>query len=115
MWIPIRTASRTPWSWTSCGIARPHRRQQLQASPHGALGIVLMRLRIAEVDEQAIAQVLGDMALVALDDSRCGLLVGAHHRAEVFGVELPGEACGVGQVTEQHRELAAFGVGGGVG
>ena len=90
-------------------IERPHRRQQLQAGAHGALGIVLMRLRIAEVDEQPIPQILGDMALVALDDRRRGLLVGAHHRAEVFRVELPGEARGVGQVTEQHRELAAFG------
>ena len=51
-----------------------------------------MRLRIAKVDEQAIAQILGNMPVKALDDGRAGGLIGAHHLAEVFRVELPGEA-----------------------
>ena len=37
-------------------IERPHGLQHAQASTHGTLGIVLMRLGIAKVDEQAIAQ-----------------------------------------------------------
>ena len=92
------------------GVEYPQGLQYAQSGAHGALGIVLMRLRIAEVDEQPVPQVLGDMALVALDDGRRRLLVSAHHRAEVFRVELPGEARGVDQVTEQHGELAAFGL-----
>ena len=70
-----------------------------------------MRLGIAKVDQQAIAQILGNMALEALDDLGTGLLIGAHHLAVVFRVELAGEAGGVHQIAEQHRELAAFGVG----
>ena len=40
------------------------------------------------------------------------VLVGAHDLAQVFRVELAGEAGGVHQVTEQHGELAAFGLTG---
>ena len=89
------------------------RRQGLhhaEPAAHCPLRIVFMRLRIAKVHQQPVAEILRDMAFVALDDGRRRLLVSAHHHAEVFRVELPGEARGVGQVTEQHRELAAFGL-----
>jgi hypothetical protein len=77
---------------------------------HGAPGVVFMRHRIAKVDQQPIAEVLCDMAFVTLDDRGRGLLVGADHGAQVFGVELAGELRGAHQVAEQHRELAAFGL-----
>jgi hypothetical protein len=51
------------------------------------------------------------MAIEALHDLRPGLLVSTHHLAPVFRVELPGKPGGAYQVAEQHRELAAFGVG----
>jgi hypothetical protein len=50
------------------------------------------------------------MALILPNDLGGGLLVGADHGAQVFGVELAGERRGAHQVTEQHRELAAFGL-----
>ena len=93
------------------GRQRPHRLQNAQAGAHGALRVIFMRLRIAKVDEQAIAQVLGHMPGKALDHGDAGGLVGADHLAEVFGIELPGQAGRIGQVAEQHRELAAFGLG----
>ena len=71
------------------GRQRPHRLQHAQAGAHGALRVIFMRLRIAKVDEQAIAQVLGDMPSKALDHGDAGGLVGADHLAEVFGIELP--------------------------
>ena len=77
-----------------------------QARVHRAPGIVFMGRGIAKIDQQAIAEVLGDMARVVLDDLGRGLLVGAHHGAPVFGVELAGELGGAHQVTEQHRELS---------
>jgi hypothetical protein len=69
--------------------------------------------RVANIDQQPIAEVLGNMALILPNDLGRGLLVGAHHGAQVFGVELAGELRGAHQVTEQHRELAAFGLWGG--
>ena len=57
-----------------------------QAGVHGAPGIVFMGRGVAKIDQQPIAEILGDMARVVLDDLGRGLLVGAHHRAQVFGV-----------------------------
>ena len=75
------------------------------------MGVIFVCQGVAEVDEQAIAQILGDMALKAGDHFGAGVLIGSDDLAQVFRVELAGEGRGVHQVTEQHRELAAFGVG----
>ena len=79
-----------------------------QAGVHRAPGLVFMGRGVAKIDQQPIAEILGDMTLVVLDDLGRGLLVGAHHGAQVFGVELAGELRGAHQVTEQHRELPSF-------
>ena len=79
-----------------------------QAGVHGAPGLVFMGRGVAKIDQQPIAEILGDMTRVVLDDLGRGLLVGAHHGAQVFGVELAGELCGAHQVAEQHRELPSF-------
>jgi hypothetical protein len=70
-----------------------------------------VRQRIPEVDEQAIAEILRDMALKAGDHPGAGLLIGPHYLAQVFWVELAGQRRRVHQVTKQHGELAAFSVG----
>src|SRR6266446_1505990 len=67
-----------------------------------------MRLGIAKIDEQPIAEILGNMAVKALDDLGTGGLVGAHDLPQVFWVELAREDSGVYQVTEHHGELTAF-------
>jgi hypothetical protein len=70
-----------------------------------------MRQGVAEVDEQAIAEILGDMSLKAGDHLGADLLIGPHHCTEIFRVELAGESGRVHQVTEQDGELAAFRLG----
>ena len=92
VWMPIRTARRTPCVLHQAGIQRPHGLQDAQAGAHGTLRVIFMRLRIAKVDEQAIAQILRNMPVKALDDLGTGGLVGAHDLAQVFGVELPAES-----------------------
>src|SRR4029450_440443 len=69
-----------------------------------------MRQWVAEVDEQAITEILGDMPIIASDYLGAGVLIGPHHLAQLFRVELAGEHGRVHQVTEQHSELAAFGI-----
>ena len=85
-----------------------HRLDHRQAGPHGALRVVFVRQRIAKVDQQAIAQVLRNVPVEALDDRGTGGLVGSHHGAVVLRVEVPGQRCRVHQVAEQDGELAAF-------
>ena len=67
---------------------------------HSTPGIVLMSTWVAKVDEQAIAQILRDVPLKALDDRSGGLLVGTHHLTQVFGVELLAQSSGVDQIAE---------------
>ena len=50
-------------------IQRAHGFQNAQPGAHGALGIVLMRLGIAKVHQQAIAQILRDMPIKAPETS----------------------------------------------
>ena len=64
-----------------------------------------MRLGIAKVHQQAVAQILCNIPVEALDDLGAGLLVRAYDVTPVFRVELPGQAGRVHQVAEQHREL----------
>ena len=92
-------------------VQHRHGLYNAQSGAHGALRIVFVGLRIAKVDEQAVAQILRDRPGKALDDGGAGGVVGTQHLAQVFGIELPGEAGRVGQIAEHHGELAAFGVG----
>ena len=74
------------------GIELSHGLDHAQPGPHRPLRIVFMRQGIAKVDQQAIAEILGDMPLKALDHLGAGVLIGPHHLAQVFRVELAGEA-----------------------
>jgi hypothetical protein len=90
------------------GVELRHGFHHAQPSPHGPLRVIFVRPGIAEVDEQAITEILGDMPLKAGDHRGTGRLIGTHHFAQLLRVELAGEGGRVHQVTEQHGELAAF-------
>jgi hypothetical protein len=89
-----------------------HRIDGPEARSHGALRIVLVCQGRAKVYQQAIAEVLGDVAVEALDHLSARSLVHPDHRAVVLRVEPSGEGGGVHQVAEQHGQLPAFGVRG---
>ena len=44
-------------------------------SPHGPFGVMLVRLRIAEIGEHPVAHVLGDEAPIARDQRRAALMI----------------------------------------
>ena len=92
VWIPRRTASCTPRSCARRVLSCPRASTHPQPGPHGPLGVIFVRQGVAEVDEQAIAEILGDMPLKAGDHLGAGVLIGPHHLAQVFRVELAGEA-----------------------
>ena len=68
-----------------------------------------MRLRVAKVDEQAIAQILRHIAIEGLDRRHRGPLVGAHHGPVVFWIKPLSEARRVDQIAEQYRQRPPFG------
>jgi hypothetical protein len=69
-------------------VQSPHGVENAQCCPHGPLGIVFVGLRIAKIDQQAIAEILGNGSVKVLDDCSAGGLIGAHNLAQVFRVEL---------------------------
>src|SRR5215471_18904289 len=80
-----------------------------KTSAYGSLGIIFVRLGIAKIYEHTITQILGDMAIKALDDLSTGGVIGLNYFAQVFRVKLARERCRVHEVTEHDGELAAFG------
>ena len=80
------------------------RKRGVRGAPCG----VLVRARIAEVDEDAVAEILRDVAVEALDRLDARRLVGADDFAEVLEVELPGERRRLDEVAEEDRELASL-------
>ena len=81
---------------------------QLQPGPHRPLGVVLVRLRIAEVHEHAIAHVLRYEPAEALHSLGDALLIGGDDLAQVLRVHT-GRECGrTDKVREHHRDLTAL-------
>jgi hypothetical protein len=87
--------------------------EQCQARMQGAPGVVFMRLRPTKIDQEAISQLLRNMAAVALDHCCTDGVIPSKDVVEVFGVEPPGEGGRVHHVTKQHGELPTFGPRGG--
>ena len=63
---------------------------QFQPSPHRSLGVILMSVRIAEVDENTVAHVLCYEPAEALDRLGDALLIGRNDLAKVFRVHTTG-------------------------
>ena len=55
-----------------------HRRDQLQSRPHCPLGVVLVGLRIAEIHENAVAQIFRHEPAEAVDGRGDAFLVGGN-------------------------------------
>ena len=81
-----------------------------QAGPDRALGLVLVRLRPAEVGEHAVAHVLGDVAPRSADHPGAAFLVGADHLAHVLGIEPADSSVEPTRSHEHHRQLAPLGL-----
>ena len=88
---------------------RPDRFHQAQPGPNGALGVVLVRHRIPEVGQDAVAQILGDVTPELLDDGRACRQVGPDESPKVLGIQLSGDRRGSDEVGEQHGHASALG------
>ena len=71
-----------------------------------------MGLRVAEIYEEPVAQILRNMAFEPSDDGGGGVLVGANDIAHLLGVEGGGERRRSDEIAEHDGELAAFGLRG---
>jgi hypothetical protein len=71
----------------STGLQARHRSCYFQPRPHRPLGIVLMCLRIAEIDQHPVAHEFGDKAVIARDDAGNRVLIDAELLAQLLGIE----------------------------
>ena len=108
--MPIRTASSTPGGLRDRGIQLRHRVDDIETRPHRTLGLVLMGARVAEINEDAVAHVLRDKAVVMPDRGTAPALIRRDDIAQIFGVHPGGECRRSHQVAEHHGQLAALGL-----
>ena len=101
-----RMAERTTRLDRAGGRQHPH---DLEPGAHRALGIVLMRGRIAEIDQNAIADEAGGKTFVMLHNADAGFAEARDHVAHVFRVELHRERSGIHHVTKHGGELTPLG------
>ena len=87
---------------------RAHTVDRGEARAQRPLGVVVVRLRVAEVGEDAVAQVLRDVPAEALDGARGRALIRADDLAQVLGIELRRQLGRAHEVAEEDRELPAF-------
>src|SRR6266481_6915751 len=58
-----------------------------QARPHGALSVVFVSSRIAEINQDTVAHILGDIAVELGDLLGNGGVIGAEHLAQILWIE----------------------------
>ena len=105
---------RTAGAWLSAprgSIARAVDSTRTISSPArtDALGIVLMRGRIAEIDQNTVADEAGGKPFVMLHHADAGLAKARDHVAHVFRIELHRERGGIHHVAEHGGELTPLG------
>ena len=86
-----------------------HRVNESKAGPYRLLGIILVRLRVAEIHKHPIAHVLGDKAAEAGDRLGDAAMIHADDLAQILGIQARCERRRADQIAEQHGELPAFG------
>ena len=91
------------------GIEVGKRALDRQRGPHGALGVVLLRLRIAEERHQPVAELLQHVAAKIGHRLRRLVEIGVDEVAPVLGVELRGEARRADKIAEHHCDRTALG------
>ena len=88
-----------------------HRLDQRKPGTHGALGVMLVGLGIAEISQHAVAHVLGDEPAGLGDLLGAATVIGTDDLAHVLGIQPRRQRGRADEVAEHHRELAALGVG----
>ena len=78
-----------------------------QTGSYSALGIVLMRLRVAEINKHAVAHVLGDEAV----EPGHGAVISGNDLAQILRIETRGKRGRADEIAERYSELPPLGIG----
>ena len=83
------------------GVAQRH--DEIEAGEHCSPGVVLVRRRVAEAGQDAVAGVLHQVAVVLLHGFPGGRAVGAEQVPQLLGLHPLGQQGGADQVGEEQR------------
>ena len=83
---------------------------QRQAGPDRTFGVIFVGLRIAKVDEHAVAHEFGDVAATCADDILDLRVIRTQEFLQIFWIKAGGESCRAHEVAKHHRELPPLGV-----
>jgi hypothetical protein len=109
--LPCRHADTGRETGASAGIETAYGSNELESRAYGALGIVFVSPRPAEIGEDPVAHVLGDIAVPSADRLRAATPVGSQERAQIFRIELCGQSRRAHEIAEQDCDLSALGLG----
>jgi hypothetical protein len=107
--MPTRIRNDAPFGACHSRIDLLDRRDQIMAGTDRAFGVVLMGLGIAEVGEDAVAQILGYVAAIAFDRGLGRILIGASDLAQVLRIETPRQLGRAYHIGEHDGQLASLG------
>ena len=105
---PMRAASSGAPLRGVPGVEVGERALDRERGPHRALGVVLLRLRIAEERHQPVAELLQHMAAKPRHRGRGFVEIGVDEVAPVLRVEPRREARRADEIAEHHRDRAAL-------
>src|SRR6478609_8210147 len=78
---------------------------ECERGAHSPLGIILMCLRKAEIDQRTVAHVAGNLSAIVTYDFCDAAVIHANQRSHVLRVQ-PRRSRGASQVTKHHCEVA---------
>ena len=90
----------------------PDRVDDGEAGAHRPLGVVLMRLWVAEIDQHPIAHILGDEPGERGDRVGDAAVIGADHLAQILRIEACRQRGRADQIAEHHGQLPPLGLAG---
>ena len=91
------------------GLQRADRVEDGKAGAHGLLGVMLMSRRVAEIDEHAIAQVLGDKSVESRHHIGDHFVEGGDQIVHVLGVKTCRKGHRGDHIANHDRQLSSLG------
>ena len=88
----------------TCRGREPWQRfDQRKAGLDGALGVMLIRLRITEIGQHAVSRIIGDVAIVVFNDICAASVTSGCHLPEVVQIEVGREHRQISHVASHNR------------
>ena len=106
---PVAIPTRTCKGDAGGGVELRRCLDNRKSGPHGALGVMFVSLRIAEIGQHPVAHILGDEAAVAFDQICAATMIAANDLTHVLGIEPRRQRRRADEVAEHDRELAPLG------